>query len=343
MDTLTFQIIFRNWYKRHQNYFFLRSLKSIKDYIIMDNKKDTFYKTNGLIARQNDSSMSDFASTKDEQNVLNKENKQTDNFINDFNIVLNKKVEKLVTALYMVTSFLSDKEPIKWSLRDRNISLLSGISSATKESGSEKEVENIFVGYCGVISEIISMLEVASVSKIISEMNSEILKREYASLKDIIESSNNIEQKAGKFIFPENFFLDTLPPSAEPGEKLVKDTLNEKDSIAEMMSFRNTKKEDVSQNTTEVKSLHKLSHSPHRLTPDKHSRDLISNSKKENLSRKNAILKLFKKKKELTIKDISSDVFGCSEKTIQRELLTLVSSGVLDKKGERRWTKYYLN
>jgi predicted HTH transcriptional regulator len=57
-------------------------------------------------------------------------------------------------------------------------------------------------------------------------------------------------------------------------------------------------------------------------------------------NRQNIILGLLKKKKELTIKDISHVIKDCSEKTIQRELLTLISAGVLKKIGERRWSKY---
>ena len=60
-------------------------------------------------------------------------------------------------------------------------------------------------------------------------------------------------------------------------------------------------------------------------------------------NRQNIILGLLKKKKELTIKDISSIIKDVSEKTIQRELMSLISMGVLVKTGERRWSKYSLN
>ncbi|OYV25744.1 MAG: hypothetical protein B7W98_03655, partial [Parcubacteria group bacterium 20-58-5] len=59
-------------------------------------------------------------------------------------------------------------------------------------------------------------------------------------------------------------------------------------------------------------------------------------------SRKDSILSVIKDKGEAGIKDISTRVRGVSEKTIQRELQTLVSQGVLLKKGERRWSVYTL-
>ena len=42
------------------------------------------------------------------------------------------------------------------------------------------------------------------------------------------------------------------------------------------------------------------------------------------------------------IKEVSNIVPDVSEKTIQRELLNLVSEGVLKKTGEKRWSKYSL-
>ena len=60
-------------------------------------------------------------------------------------------------------------------------------------------------------------------------------------------------------------------------------------------------------------------------------------------NRQNIILGLLKKKKELTIKDIALIIKDCSEKTIQRELISLISLGVLKRTGERRWSKYSLS
>ena len=59
-------------------------------------------------------------------------------------------------------------------------------------------------------------------------------------------------------------------------------------------------------------------------------------------TRKRAILELLKGGGHLTIKDFSSVIRDCSEKTIQRELLALVEENVLKKEGERRWSRYFI-
>jgi len=58
--------------------------------------------------------------------------------------------------------------------------------------------------------------------------------------------------------------------------------------------------------------------------------------------RQQTIIALVKKHRILTIKGFTGVIKGCSEKTIQRELLALVANGVLKKEGERRWSTYSL-
>lgn len=58
--------------------------------------------------------------------------------------------------------------------------------------------------------------------------------------------------------------------------------------------------------------------------------------------RRETILSVLKTKGPSYIKDISTVVRGVSEKTIQRELQSLVEAGKVIRTGERRWTTYSL-
>ena len=49
-----------------------------------------------------------------------------------------------------------------------------------------------------------------------------------------------------------------------------------------------------------------------------------------------------KEKDKINVKDVTKVVRDCSEKTLQRELVSLVGKGVLVKEGERRWSTYSL-
>ncbi len=57
--------------------------------------------------------------------------------------------------------------------------------------------------------------------------------------------------------------------------------------------------------------------------------------------RTGTILAFVRKQPASSIKDISRVVKGCSEKTIQRELALLIEQGLVEKRGERRWSVYY--
>ena len=53
------------------------------------------------------------------------------------------------------------------------------------------------------------------------------------------------------------------------------------------------------------------------------------------------ILDFVRKSNGVSIKDIAKVVQGCSEKTIQRELNTMIEQGVVAREGERRWSTYH--
>ncbi len=59
-------------------------------------------------------------------------------------------------------------------------------------------------------------------------------------------------------------------------------------------------------------------------------------------SRRDRILNIIRDKEEVTIKDIAHAITDCSEKTIQRELISLIKDSVIVRDGERRWSKYRL-
>ena len=60
------------------------------------------------------------------------------------------------------------------------------------------------------------------------------------------------------------------------------------------------------------------------------------------IARRNDVLNIVKVKGQVSIKDIVLMLKDVSEKTIQRELFSLVSEGVLKKEGEKRWSVYKL-
>jgi hypothetical protein len=206
-----------------------------------------------------------------------------------------KKTEKLASAVYMVTNLFSDNEPMKWSLRKKVSELLSYI--ITYKDIRQSDTPNFNNNTKTRVSEVVSFLEVAMLSGLVSQMNFSILKQEFYNLIEQF-NNNNLKTESTNGAIPKSFFSMNQPLSFSTriSDNSIKDTISLKDNVG----FKST-------------------------------------------NRQNIILGLLKKKKELTIKDIAVIIKDVSEKTIQRELISLIEAGVLRKTGERRWSKYSLN
>ena len=84
------------------------------------------------------------------------------------------KTTKLTSALYLITNFLSDTEPLKIELRDKALSILAAVD--------EREP----VGSLGYIGHLIALLDIAMVGPMISVMNFSLVKNEYSALQQLI-------------------------------------------------------------------------------------------------------------------------------------------------------------
>ncbi len=58
------------------------------------------------------------------------------------------------------------------------------------------------------------------------------------------------------------------------------------------------------------------------------------------MDRRTRIQTILEAKGEATIKDISEIITDCSEKTLQRELNAMIEDSIVQRQGERRWSKY---
>lgn len=251
---------------------------------------------------------------------------------NHLYVFLYKKAEKLSSALYMVTNFVSEDETLRSLLRDKSINVFSEIAHLQKLSltghkslrtnDSIKSRHNSLQTILSGITEIISFLEILHSSGLISEMNFMILRREYIEIGTLIK--NRKDDIATGDMHLEKDFLDvpdlyrtySLRQGATNKTKSIKDTVDQVKDI-----------------TKDIKKPQKIKTS----TPK-----IIKTAIVRHGNRRNIILELLQNKSFITIKDTADAIKGCSTKTLQRELLSLVSEGILKKKGERRWSTYSL-
>ena len=118
---------------------------------------------------------------------MNEESKQ------DYGILIAKKSERLVTALYLVTDLIADEEPIKHSLRKNSVALLSSMNALSQHNAKDRFTE--FKMSLKAVTEIISLLHVATTSSIVSEMNGKLLTDGFRALQLVLEKKQPILTK----------------------------------------------------------------------------------------------------------------------------------------------------
>lgn len=268
--------------------------------------------------------------------------------MDSFSVSLAKKCERLATAEYLVTSFLSDTEPLKARLRVLSLDLVRDASLV--RFGTVANELSSFEALRANITETLSLLELSFINGLISEMNFSILKREYVHLRDAIEVKKVSRESRSDTALGDNFFENTHAlypaPSSTP------------QALPQNAPFIGKEREQILPSSVGNSKGHlEVKHpqmSDRKVTPPapvvpavKKQITAPTSSPSARIdvareARQTRILKLVKDKREVAIKDIVEHFPELSEKTIQRELMSFITSGVLKKTGDRRWSRYSL-
>jgi len=241
-----------------------------------------------------------------------------------------KKTERLVTAVYMITNFVKDSEPLKWRMRERALELMSLNMSFNTVSLSERK--ELLREYQAISIEIVSLTSIAYRSGLISEMNWTILKKEFESLVDIIERGENRQANEETIMISPDFFdapkIQSTNPPVTPTASSPRPSQSASPVLYKGQENKSAPRGDMSfrPRRPEVKIQKDITPATH---PDKGDR-------------KGLILSILAKRDGLSVKDFVDSFKDVSEKTIQRDLLAMVASGTIRKEGERRWSRYFV-
>ncbi|MCF7834025.1 MAG: hypothetical protein K9L98_01275 [Candidatus Pacebacteria bacterium] len=251
------------------------------------------------------------------------------------------KSDKLITALYLVTDILDRDEPIRTKLRLLGAELLSDIYSASSfyRTGTISKA-SLFASIETKVSEVVSFLEIAFSINIISEMNLNILKKEFAELKKAVQEFNQINTDwMDEFMQKKNANTSLNEPKNAPD--LSTHFLNNKQ--AQIGGYKGQDKGqgfykgNIKANQTGGNSMSETSQR------SKESFDVLKKGRRENIIN---ILKSTQNTDGMTITEIKEKGVGVlanySEKTLQRELVSMVKDGVLKKEGDKRWSRYFV-
>ncbi len=214
-------------------------------------------------------------------------------------IALAARASKLVSALYLVTSLMSEVDPTRAELRKSGVALVSDMS---RSSGGVRAAAR------ELVSVIVTLLGLSKDAGLMSAMNADMLSEKFLEFSGALARENHgaVGQTALSLL-SDSFAADV------------------KDNVGARMHVGVPKGHQAS--LPAPKRAH---------TPARHA------TQAPDTSRRQKIVDFIKDKKRAGIKEVSRVLPGLSEKTVQRELLELVRTRVLNKEGERRWSVYTL-
>lgn len=308
----------------------IKSVKYLKTY--MDNQKDN---TQNQLKNK-------ALETKGTTTVSNYYNV----FDHDVYVSLATRSQKIVTAVYMLTDFLDQHDPMRLLMRENATHIMRDLFSlihspkASRVSELSAVVNSLFAqdSYLSVVYDngFISDMNYNVVSSEVNRLQNDVKSQITKSLPYDKKKNNNVSIR--DFSFGDSFFgetkrqVSTKAPSVK-SELVIKDK-NEPDV--------NVKKTSIQSPVFVTKKV--LTREALKETYAKSVKQKIApkaSTAKE--QRKENILKILKQKRNASINDICALFKDCSSKTIQRDLSDLIESGMVIKEGSRRWSTYNLS
>ncbi len=219
-------------------------------------------------------------------------------------IYIYKKAERLAKAIHLVSPAFRNSP----ALRDRMDTIAVGlVDAAILPPGSARDQMS------RELLALSSVLSIARTGLLLSPMNADLIAKE----------AHQLLQEVAAYEEP-RLFLDDSPSLAALAKEASRESSREPVSQAVSQA-------DVSRPTRSV--------SPAASKPIVKGQTQ-GHFKDKNSTRRVAIKGILASKGPSYIKDISLMIRNVSEKTIQRDLQSLIDSGEVVKTGERRWTVY---
>jgi hypothetical protein len=226
-----------------------------------------------------------------------------------------RRAERISAAVFLLTSHVSDTEPLKIRSRQVSLGLLDAVLAVRSEMRSVNSDKITLLKI--KIRELISLTRMCAISGVVSFQNTAVVAEALDELSSFLAASqrSNLSETVS---FSKEDFLDTREQYTAQQKNIVHELSENKQTVP-----NETKEKD--KDTVLEKETHHKGHDKVRTN-----------------GRTQAIVEALRTGGELGIRDIASQLPEFSEKMIQRELANLVSKGVVKKAGEKRWSRYQL-
>lgn len=260
-------------------------------------------------------------------------------------IYLYRRAEKICKAYFLLTQHIQDSESIKAKLRGSALELASKTLNLV---GTLNKLENLSRLIVLESLSLVSMSDMALTSGLISESNYLLVVRQIEIFITEVENYWKSMSYSSQAIPSTLFSIESFSQSVNSDASSVSQAQNEMSFIKDIHTNKKVQTTHTQASATHNPSA--VSNISKNVVPSAQSSLSSTHIQKapkikesgEKNERQTLIIETIRDKGELSIKDLTDVIKGCSEKTIQRELITLVTNGDLLKTGERRWSRYSL-
>ncbi len=236
-----------------------------------------------------------------------------------------KKTERIVYGVYVLSNFIPRTEALHGDLKKTSHALLRVTTQFPQTTGIKTSHIDEIHAHLQYLS---SLLSLSCISGYISESNIEIFKTEINYLhKHVEELSTKAVSETGQLQVKQDMFVVGQSRHARGMQTKPKQEAADPSHLKDSPSKPQVKMSFIKDK--------KPAQKPH-LTAISKATEMPKEDREEK------IFEVIRDKGTVSIKDISSVIYDCSEKTIQRTLQTLIDKGQIRKEGERRWAKYKL-
>lgn len=249
--------------------------------------------------------------TKDRQ-----DNTKNQKIQSDIVLEIGSKMQKVVTAIYMVTDLIPHRDPMRQDLRNRSVEALSLMLSISVKNSIQ--AQKVITQAQATIESVISILKISASIGFVSDMNFTLITRSLYLIQDDLNKKYGLLKNQD--IRSRTFHNRTVEEYVLPAN-LFEVSDNKTNEKSQSYKTRNTAiGSDIEMSDISVKKSPKT--------------QISSNA------REGAVIDLIQEKGEVSVSDVSLRFSEVSEKTIQRILVKLVEDGRLTKTGEKRWSRY---
>lgn len=222
---------------------------------------------------------------------------------------IQKKVFDLTLAVYRVTDFFPQIDPLRKHIREKANDVFGMSSEYSFSLAGEREA----VAILAKIESLKGYLSIARSLRFVKPINLTILEREYDFIAKFFSKELN---KREDLYTRQSFDEQNLGG-------LAWDEFTKRQEESKMMS-------DMKVGVSDKKE------------PKSHVKHSVSNTSDSVNDRQQKILEYIRQTSQAKISDFFTSFADISSKTIQRDLQDLVAKNILKKEGEKRWTIYSL-